>query len=133
IENVYQHVKKVRDIEDMLIKILEFHNNRFATLQYGSAFRWGSHFVRIQGTEVAILIDMHNAKLVLKTNKGEETFILHESHEEDKDREKRNKGSEMDGAIMYGKPSQRPPMWLHSMMLNEMRYFHNILQGSEVD
>lgn len=131
--NVAHQGEEFGDEEDMLMISLEFPNNRFATLQYGSAFRWGSHFVRIQGTEGAILIDMHNAKLVLKTNKGEETFILHESHEEDKDRENRNKGSEMDGAIMYGKPSQRPPMWLHSMMLNEMKYFHNILQGSEVD
>lgn len=41
--------------------------------------------------------------------------------------------TEMDGAIMYGKPGKKPPMWLHSIMKNEMKYLNGILHGKEVD
>lgn len=130
--NVAHQGELFGDEEDMLFISLEFPNKRFATLQYGSAFRWPSHFVRIQGTKGSVLVDMQEARLVLKTPEGEKKFVLHESKEEDNDRARSNKGSEMDGSIMYGKPNLEPPMWLHSMMVNEMKYFHNILQGGRV-
>lgn len=121
------------DEEDMLLITLEFPDKKFATLQYGSAFRWGDHFVKIQGTKGAILIDMQDTKVVLKTPNGNEQFILHESQEEDDDRTRRYAGFEMDGAIMYGKPNISPPPWLYSMMINEMNYLHRVLQGGEVE
>ena len=34
---------------------------------------------------------------------------------------------------MYGKPGKKPPMWLHSIMKNEMRYFNGIMHGNEPD
>lgn len=34
---------------------------------------------------------------------------------------------------MYGKPGKKPPMWLHSIMKNEMKYLNGILHGKEVD
>lgn len=130
--NVAHQGEQFGDEEDMLFISLEFPNKRFATLQYGSAFRWPTHFVRIQGTKGSILIDMQEARFVLKTPDDEKVFILHESKEEDEDRARSNKGSEMDGSIMYGRPSLDPPKWLHSMMINEMVYFHQIMQGGEV-
>lgn len=131
--NVAHQGDQFGDEEDMLMISLEFPNKTFATLQYGSAFRWGSHFVKIQGTKGAILIDMQDTKMVLKTEEGEKHFVLHETKEEDEDRANKNKSSEMDGAIMYGKPSQAPPKWLHSMMINEMHYLHNILLGDKIE
>lgn len=131
--NVAHQGEQFGDEEDMLFISLEFANNSYATLQYGSAFRFPTHFVRILGTKGAILIDMQNAKFVLKTPKKEEEFILHESKEEDEDRASSNKGTEMDGSIAYGKPNVTPPKWLYSMMINEMNYFHRILQGGEIN
>lgn len=58
---------------------------------------------------------------------------MHESQEEDDDRTRIYHGTEMDGAIMYGKPGKKPPMWLHSIMKNEMKYLNGILHGKEVD
>lgn len=130
--NVVHSGEGYGDEEDMLFISLEFPNNRFATLQYGSAFRWSTHFVRILGTKGAILIDMQDTRMILKTEKGEEEYILHETKEEDLDRARKSKGFEMDGSIAYGKPDMHPPKWLHSMMVNEMEYFHSILQGAEV-
>ncbi|KIL41967.1 oxidoreductase [Gordoniibacillus kamchatkensis] len=121
------------DEEDMLFITLEFEHNRYATLQYGSAFRWSDHFVKIQGSKGAILIDLQDVKVVLKTPEGEERFLLHESKEEDEDRTRIYKGLETDGAIMYGKPNLAPPLWLHSIMKKEMMYFNSIMQGAEPD
>lgn len=131
--NVAHQGEQFGDEEDMLFISLEFDNNTFATLQYGSAFRWPSHFVRIYGTEGSILIDMQNAEFILRKGNNEEKFVLHETKEEDEGRAASNKGSEMDGSIMYGKPNLKPPQWLYSMMINEMEYFHAVLQGKNID
>ncbi|WP_068776591.1 Gfo/Idh/MocA family protein [Paenibacillus sp. FJAT-26967] len=131
--NVAHQGEQFGDEDDMLFITLEFAGNRFATLQYGSAFRWSEHYVKIQGTKGAILIDMQDVRVVLKTPDGEEQFLLHESQEEDDDRTRIYKGLEIDGAIMYGKPNMTPPMWLHSIMSKEMNYFHSIMQGAPVE
>jgi predicted dehydrogenase len=131
--NVAHQGEQFGDEDDMLFLSLEFPNKRFATLQYGSAFRWSEHYVKIQGTKGAILIDMQDVKVVLKTPEGEERFLLHESKEVDEDRTRLYKGLEIDGAIMYGKPNATPPLWLQGIMKKEMIYFHNIMQGAEVE
>ncbi|PTG48582.1 gfo/Idh/MocA family oxidoreductase [Staphylococcus cohnii] len=130
--NVAHQGEQFGNEEDMLFINLEFPENKFATLQYGSAFRWSDHFVKIQGTKGAILIDLQNAQVILKTPSQEEYFLLHETKEIDEDRAKINKGTETDGAIAYGRPSQKPPMWLHSIMREEMEFLHYILQGGKV-
>jgi predicted dehydrogenase len=131
--NVAHQGEQFGDEDDMLLITLEFDNNRFATLQYGSAFRWNDHFVKIQGTKGAILIDLQDVKVVLKLPTGEEQYLLHETKEIDDDRTRIYKGLETDGAIMYGKPNQTPPMWLHSIMEKEMQYFHNVMLGTEIE
>lgn len=131
--NVAHQGEQFGDEDDMLFISLEFANNRYATLQYGSAFRWSDHFVKIQGSLGAILIDMQDVKVVLKTPQGDEQFLLHESREVDEDRTRIYKGLEIDGAIMYGKPSAIPPLWLQGIMQKEMAYFHGIMQGAEVE
>lgn len=131
--NVAHQGDRFGDEDDMLLISLEFAGNRYATLQYGSAFRWSDHYVKIQGTKGAILIDLQDVKVVLKTPQGEERFLLHESQEVDDDRTRIYKGLEMDGAIMYGKPDRTPPLWLQGIMKEEMIYFHNIMKGHEIE
>lgn len=131
--NVAHQGERFGDEDDMLLISLEFAGNRYATLQYGSAFRWSDHYVKIQGTKGAILIDLQDVKVVLKTPQGEERFLLHESQEVDDDRTRIYKGLEMDGAIMYGKPDRTPPLWLQGIMKEEMIYFHHIMQGHEIE
>ena len=66
--------------------------------------------------------------------KGQEdtTFLIHESKEEDDDRTRIYTGRGMDGAIAYGKPGSRTPLWLTSVIDKEMRYLHDIMQGGEI-
>lgn len=131
--NVAHKGKGFGDEDDMLFINMEFKNNRFAICEWGSAFRWTEHYVLIQGTKGAIKLDMCNCGGTLKVNGKEKYFLIHESKEEDNDRTKIYHGTEMDGAIMYGKPGKKPPLWLHSIMKNEMKYFNKILHGKKSD
>lgn len=121
------------DEDDMLFVNMEFSDSRFAVCEWGSAFHWAEHYVLIQGTKGAIKLDMCNCGGTLKVNGKEKHFLLHESKKEDEDRTKIYHGTEMDGAIMYGKPGKKPPMWLHSIMKNEMKYFNEIMHGKQAD
>ncbi|MCJ0925136.1 Gfo/Idh/MocA family protein [Mammaliicoccus sciuri] len=130
--NVAHNGEQFGDEDDMLLITLEFENNRYATLQYGSAFRWSDHYVKIQGTKGAILIDLQDVKVVLRKNNEDKQFLLHRSKEEDEDRTNIYKGSKDDGAIMYGNPNKKPPLWLQGIMEREMVYLHELLNGKEV-
>lgn len=129
--NVAHSGEQFGDEDDMLLLNLEFPNNKYAVIEYGSAYHWPEHYVLIQGTKGAIRIDMKDVAMTVKTEAGDEVYTVHETQEEDDDRTKINYGAEMDGAIMYGKPGKKPPMWLHSIMKNEMKYFNEIMHGME--
>lgn len=131
--NVAHSGEEFGDEEDMLFITLQFPNNRYAILEYGSAFHWPEHYVLIQGTKGAIRIDMKDVVMTVKTQNGEETYLVHETKEEDDERLKIYHGTDMDGAIMYGKPGKLPPKWLRGIMTKEMKYFNDILHGKEVD
>ena len=131
--NVAHRGEQFGDEDDMLFLTLEFEGGKYATLEYGSAFRWSEHYVLIEGTKGAIKIDMKDVGMTLRTPEGDEHFLVHESKEEDDDRTNIYNGKmEIDGAVMYGKPGRKPPMWLHGIMVNEMRFFNNVLHGDEV-
>lgn len=131
--NVAHRGEQFGDEDDMLFINLEFPGNRYAVLEYGSAFHWSEHYVLIQGTKGAIRIDMADVKMTLRTPEKDQYYLVHESKEEDDDRTRIYKGLEMDGAIMYGRPGRKPPMWLHGIMKKEMQYFNGIMHGKPVD
>ncbi len=58
--NVYHKGDNFGDEDDMLIINLEYDDNRYALLEYGNAFRWGEHYVLIEGTKGAIKLDLYN-------------------------------------------------------------------------
>lgn len=129
--NVAHNTPEFGDEDDMLFVNLEFDDNRFAVLEWGSAFRWGEHYVLIQGTKGAIKLDMYHCKGILRLDGKESYFLVHESQEEDDDRTRIYTSTEMDGAIQYGKPGKRTPMWLSSIMKKEMKYLNDILHGMQ--
>ena len=130
--NVAHQGEEFGDEDDMLFISLEFPGKKFAVLEYGSAFRWPQHYVLIQGTKGAIKIDMYDCGGTLRVGDKEEHFLVHETKEEDDDRTRIYHGTEMDGAIMYGKPGKKPTMWLHSIMKNEMKFFNDVMHGAKV-
>lgn len=38
----------------------------------------------------------------------------------------------MDGAIQYGHPGKKPPMWLNSIMNAEMEFFNGVMHGDPI-
>lgn len=127
--NVAHKGENFGDEDDMLFINMEFEDGRFALLEWGSAFHWPEHYVLIQGTKGAIKLDMFHCGGTLKIDGKEEHFLIHESQEEDDDRTRIYTSTEMDGAIQYGTPGKIPPMWLHSIMKKEMKYFNDIMHG----
>ena len=132
-DNVAHRVEAFGDEDDMIFINMKFSNHRYAVLEWGSAFHWPEHYLLIQGTKGAIKLDMFDAGGTLKVDGKETHFLLHESQEEDDDRTRIYHGTEMDGAIQYGKPGKKPPMWLHGIMVKEMKYLNDIMHGMEPD
>lgn len=121
------------DEDDMLFLLMEFGNNTYAVVEYGSAFHYPEHYVLIQGTEGYIRLDMCNVGMTVKTMNGlEERYLLHETKEEDDERTYIYHSTEMDGAIQYGRPGKKPPLWLHGIMKNEMKFFNDIMHGTPI-
>ena len=130
--NVAHQGENFGDEDDMIFVNMEFSGKRFALLEWGSAYRWGEHYVLIQGTKGAIKLDLFNCKGTLKVDGKETYFLIHESQEEDDDRTRIYHSTEMDGAIAYGKPGKRTPLWLSSVIDKEMKYLHDIMNGAPV-
>ena len=131
--NVAHHGSRFGDEDDMLFINMRFSDNRYAILEWGSAFRWPEHYVLIQGTEGAIKLDLVNCGGTIKYGEQEEHFLIHETKEEDDDRTRIYANTETDGAVQYGSPGKKPPLWLHSIMVKEMQYFNSILHGASVE
>ncbi|WP_439242692.1 Gfo/Idh/MocA family protein [Lonepinella sp. BR2474] len=127
--NVAHQSEHFGDEDDMLFINMEFSDGRFAVLEYGSAFRWGEHYVLIQGEKGAIKIDMYHCGGTLRVDGKDSHFLVHESQAEDDDRTRIYTSTEMDGAIQYGKPGKRTPQWLNSIIHKEMAYLHKIMSG----
>lgn len=132
-DNVAHRGEAFGDEDDMIFINMKFSNHRYAVLEWGSAFHWPEHYLLIQGTKGAIKLDMFDAGGTLKVDGKETHFLLHESQEEDDDRTRIYHGTEMDGAIQYGKPGKKTPMWLHGIMVKEMKYLNNIMHGMKPD
>ena len=131
--NLAHNGEQFGDEDDMLFMLMEFGNGTYAVVEYGSAFHWQEHYVLIQGTKGAIKIDMCDVGMTVKTvDGGEEHYLVHENKEEDEQRTQIYHGTEMDGAIQYGYPGKKPPLWLHGIMKNEMKFFNNIMHGEEI-
>ncbi|TNG95049.1 Gfo/Idh/MocA family oxidoreductase [Pasteurellaceae bacterium USgator41] len=120
------------DEDDMLFLNLEFSDNRFALLELGSGFHWGEHYVLIQGEKGAIKLDMFKSCGTLRLDGQETPFLLHETQEEDEDRARIYHNLKTEGAIQYGKPGVRTPLWLSSVMRKELQYLNDILHGMPV-
>lgn len=130
--NVAHSGQDFGDEDDLLLLLLQFAEGRYAICEYGSAFHWPEHYLLIQGTEGAIRLDMLDAGVTIRTRDGVEHALLHRTTEEDADRTRFSHDGEMDGAIMYGRPGRKPPLWLQGIMRVEMEYFNAVLHGAEV-
>ncbi|MCY9656447.1 Gfo/Idh/MocA family oxidoreductase [Paenibacillus chondroitinus] len=118
------------DEEDVLLLTLLFADGTLGTMQYGSGFRWGEHFVKINGTEGAILLDLKQSKVELYQNGRITSRHLNDSAEEDMERAQSYQN--VDGAVAYGTAASRMPSWLAALIEKEMSAFRNAVNGIPV-
>ncbi|WP_431805924.1 Gfo/Idh/MocA family protein [Microbacterium paraoxydans] len=128
--NVAHRGAQFGDEDDLLLITLEFPGGAFATLEYGSAFRWPEHYLLVQGTLGAARIDMTDTGVTVRHSGREERFLLHRTEEEDAQRTAIYASSSTDGGIMYGNPESTPPLWLSGIVEEETAYFHGLLTGA---
>lgn len=128
--NVAHHAPGFGDEDDLLLITLEFGNQSFAVLEYGSAFRWPEHHVLIEGTLGAIRIDLQEAHVTVRVDGTDERLLLHRTPEEDADRARVYRDGTTDGAITYGNPQSSPPLWLTGIIEEELGYFHSLMSGA---
>lgn len=130
-------------------------------MEYGSAFRRSEHYVTFQGTGGYIHIDLARPGVdVVGADGARETVLLHRSAEEDADRARQYGGGgggprgagavggggmaggggaavvgggRTDGAIVFGAPGQRTPLWLQGIIEEEVAYLHHLVCGGVPD
>lgn len=120
------------DEDDLLLIHLEFASGAFASLEFGSAFRWPEHYVLIQGEKGAIMIDLQHPGVTVRIGVHEEHYLLHRNVAEDRQRAEIYANSSTDGAVQYGFPQDLPPLWLSGIVEEELQYFHSLLLGAPV-
>ena len=64
---------------------MEYDDNRFAVLEWGPAFRWGEHYVLIQGKKARSNLICTTTKGTLRVDGKDTYFLIHETQEEDDD------------------------------------------------
>lgn len=130
--NVAHKGEHFGDEDDLLVVNLKFKDNRYALCEWGSAFHYGEHYLVVQGTRGYIKLDMYHCGGTLSSDGVISHFNVHESKEEDDDRTRIYTSTAMDGAIQYGAPGKRTPLWLNSVMHKEMSYLNEIMHGAKV-
>lgn len=131
--NVAHQKESYGDEDDMLLITMQYPDNCYGILEYGSAFRYQEHYLLIQGTEGAIKIDMCNCKMTLKKGNIEEHFTVHRTQEEDDDRTRIYKETERDNGNQFGRPGRKPFLWLQGIMNAEMEFFNEVMHGAMAD
>lgn len=118
------------DEDDVLLLTASFQNGTFATMQYGSGFRVGNHFIRINGSRAGAVIDFKEAKIRLVNDQGERHLPLFQ-----------DAGSAeaikalfacTDGGISYGSPKERPPEYILKALRRELRLFGQAAEGGTI-
>ncbi|WP_282936034.1 Gfo/Idh/MocA family oxidoreductase [Paenibacillus sp. RC67] len=116
--------------QDVLLLTLKFPGQALGTMQYGSAFRWGGHSLKINGTEGAVLFDFKRSEIVIRRPDGTERFGMNGCAEED---EARVQGYlAMEGKVAFTTASERPPLFLRGPLRLEMECFRDCLLGKPV-
>ncbi|CAK4852411.1 unnamed protein product [Aphanomyces euteiches] len=118
------------DEEDVLMLSMEFENGTLGTMQYGSGFHWGEHYVKINGTLGSLYIDFKNSKILVKANNQTTEYDMHDLPEENIERQ--NQYKHLDGGIVYGNADVRPPLFIRNMMIEEMELLRDVIGGAPI-
>lgn len=119
------------DEDDALLLTLAFEGGAIGSMQYGSAFHWGEHYLKVNGTKGAIRMGHKEARIDLLLPGSEpRTYPLFDDPE--------SQQSLVDlfqrthGGSTYGRPTDRPPAYLRNALVDELKCFNDVLLGTDV-
>lgn len=118
------------DEDDVLLLTIHFANGSFGTMQYGSGFRIGEHFLKINGTLAGVRMSFKDNTLTIYRQDGAQTVPMFT--DEASAAELLELFQKTDGGIAYGKPSERPPAYIAKAVSDELRDFHAVVCGAPV-
>jgi len=117
------------DEDDILLLTLQF-DGAVGSMQYGSGFRWGGHYTKINGTEGSILFDMEKSKVYLKTKEGLSEHLMNDTADED--RERAEFYTRREGAVVYGNSKSNDLDYMTKLMRREMAAFRDAAAGKPI-
>ncbi len=118
------------DEDDVLLLTASFGGKAFATLQYGSGFRIGNHFIRINGTKAGAVIDFKHANVHVVSDAGETEMPLF--NDEKSVAAICELFAHTDGGISYGSPDERPPEYILISLRQELELFLQVINGGKI-
>ena len=112
--------------DDILLLTLHFKNGTFASMQYGSGFRLGEHFFKINFEKGYIVLDNKKSNFVV-VNQYNETKIVPIFDGKKLNISMKNLFKKTDGGVTFGKPGQAAEPFLAKAIRDELQYFNNVL------
>jgi len=128
--NLAHHGAGHGDEDDVLLLTIGLRSGSFATMEYGSAFRLGKHFLRVNGTDGALVLDSQTASLEIHTAEGvavEPFFTDPESQADLLALFRRT-----DGGVAYGLSDERPPHYLRAAARAELALLDSVVRGVQI-
>ncbi|THF77307.1 Gfo/Idh/MocA family protein [Cohnella fermenti] len=119
--------------DDVLLLTLRFQSGALGTLHYGTSYRRGEHWVKVNGTGGSVWIDWHKSEIELRREGAAPVRIgLNGDAQEDGERAALFRG-ERGGGVVFGSPEERPPSFLQAPMKREMLVFLAAVRGRPVE
>lgn len=119
------------DEDDALLLTLEFDGRAIGSMQYGSAFHWGEHYLKINATQGAVRMSHKEARIeLLLPGAAPQVFPLFDDTESQESLHALFQRTH--GGSTYGKPTDRPPAYLSKALADEFACFNAVLRGAEV-
>lgn len=119
--------------DDVLLLTLRFASGALGTLHYGSSYRRGEHYVKLNGTNGSVWVDWHQSAIELRRVGEPPVRIgINGDAQEDEQRAAWFRG-ERGGGVVFGSPEERPPDFLRTSMKREMLAFLAAVGGKSIE
>lgn len=123
-DNLAHKSSSFGDEDDVLLLTIRHKNGVCSTMQYGSAFHFPAHFIRITCENGGIVLDFQNNLFIVK----QKNSIHSEAFFSEAEKKSHDLYLQRGGGAGYGKSGQQIPHYLLNALIKELRCFHIAIQ-----
>ncbi|MDG0813392.1 Gfo/Idh/MocA family oxidoreductase [Cohnella rhizosphaerae] len=129
----HRETRGFSDEDDALLLNLRFESGALGTLHYGSSYRRGEHYLKLNGTNGSVWVDWHQSAIELRRVGEPPVRIgINGDVQEDEQRAAWFRG-ERGGGVVFGSPEEHPPDFLRAPMKREMHAFLAAVGGQPAE